>query len=221
MLRGAQVGLRPWQEADAPTLAAAWADPLIKAHLPVPKDADEQAARRWIKQRQEAWKSATSADLAVVDLKSEVVIGEVGLSSFDKQRQAALIGWWIAKEWRGQGKAKEAVDLVTTWALGQQKVPFLPPLPPLRTLLAQIQESNKPSIALAKKTGFRQLATTHPNQPKQDLLVFAKTRPQTGKSPGPAPTVQAGGWPVAGLRNNLQRSEAVPETATGQAPSAG
>ena len=116
-LAGPTTLLRPWRAADAGVLAAAWRDPAIRDRLEVPEPADEAAASRWIFQREQAAAEGRSEDLAVTDPPSGEVIGEVGLSGLDPVRRAALIGWWIAEDRRGQGRAAEAVRLVLDWAL--------------------------------------------------------------------------------------------------------
>ena len=68
-------------------------------------------------------------DLAVTDLPSGDVIGEVGLSRLDPVRRAALVGWWIAEGWRGRGRAVEAVRLVLDWVLSEG---------PLQAVMAEI-----------------------------------------------------------------------------------
>ena len=118
-LTGPTTLLRPWRAADAGVLAAAWLDPAIRDRLEVPEPADEAAASRWISQRARAWAEGLSVDLAVTDRSTGEVIGEVGLSGLDPVRRAALIGWWIAEDWRGQGRAAEAVRLMLDWALSE------------------------------------------------------------------------------------------------------
>ena len=106
-----------------PVLAAAWRDPVIRDRLRVPEPADEAAASRWISQREQAWAEGRSVDLAVTDLPSGQVIGEVGLSRLDPVRRAALVGWWIAEGWRGRGRAGEAVRIMLDWALSGGAAP--------------------------------------------------------------------------------------------------
>ena len=132
--------LRPWQATDAPVLAAAWRDPVIRDRLRVPEPAGEDAASHWISQREHAWAEGRSVDLAVTDRPSGDVIGEVGLSRLDPVRRAALVGWWIAEGWRGRGRAVEAVRLVLDWVLSEG---------PLQAVMAEIDSENLASAAVA------------------------------------------------------------------------
>ncbi|MYG98302.1 MAG: GNAT family N-acetyltransferase [Acidimicrobiaceae bacterium] len=166
-LAGPATRLRLWGVEDAPVLAAAWSDPAIRGRLEVPEPADEAAAVRWISQRERAWAEGRSVDLAVTDRQSGAVIGEVGLSGFDPARRAALIGWWIAEGWRGQGRAAEAVRLLLDWALSQG---------PLDAVMAEIDSGNPASAAVARRAGMRQVDVPGLESGGRAMLVFARTR---------------------------------------------
>ena len=169
-LAGPTTLLRPWRISDAPVLVAAWSDPEIKERLSVPEPPDEAAALRWISQRERTWAGGRSVDLAVIDAPSRVVIGEVGLSSFDPVRRAALIGWWIASGWRGRGRASEAVRLVVDWALSGGR---------LEAVMAEIAEDNRASMAVARRAGLRRVDAPGRADASAEgpaVLVFARTR---------------------------------------------
>ena len=173
-LAGPTTLLRPWQAADAPVLAAAWRDPVIRDRLRVLEPADEAAASRWISQREQAWVEGRSVDLAVTDLPSGEVIGEVGLSRLDPVRRAALVGWWIAEGWRGHRRAGEAVRLVLDWALSEG---------PLQAVMAEIDSDNPASAAVARRAGMRRVAGPPGRvgeSARRAVLVFARTRAGAG-----------------------------------------
>ena len=170
-LAGPTTRLRPWRVTDAPALVAAWHDPVIGDRLSVPEPADEASASRWISQRERAWTEGRSVDLAVTDPPSGTVIGEVGLSALDPVRRAALLGWWIAKDWRGQGRAGEAVRLVVDWALSEEG--------PLEAVMAEVAADNPASAAVARRAGLRSVYA--PRKPSgapdgPQMLAFARTR---------------------------------------------
>ena len=169
-LAGPTTRLRPWRVTDAPALVAAWHDPVIRDRLSVPEPADEASAASWISRRGRAWADGRSVDLAVTDPPSGTVIGEVGLSALDPVRRAALVGWWIAEDWRGQGRAGEAVRLVVDWALSEG---------PLEAVMAEIAADNPASVAVARRAGLHRVHA--PRKPSREpdgprLLVFARTR---------------------------------------------
>ena len=169
-LAGPKTLLRPWHLKDAPALVAAWRDPVIRSRLRVPEPADEASAVRWISQRERAWADGWSMDLAVTDPSSGAVIGEVGLSEFDPARRAALVGWWIAEGWRGQGRASEAVRLVVDWALSKGL---------LSAVMAEVAGDNPASMAVARRAGLRRVDAPQRESGESDspaVLVFARER---------------------------------------------
>lgn len=173
-LNGPRTLLRPWRAPDAPVLAVAWNDPVIRTRLMVPEPGDEAAASRWISGRERAWAEGRSADLAVTDSASGAVIGEVGLSGFDPARRAALVGWWIAEGHRGRGLAGEAVRLVLDWALTEG---------PLDAVLAEIDPGNPASAAVACRAGMRRVDASRQAAGESSdpaVLVFARTRDGAG-----------------------------------------
>ena len=173
-LAGPTTLLRPWRATDAPVLAAAWRDPVIRDRLRVPEPADEAAASRWISQREHAWAEGRSVDLAVTDLPSGDIIGEVGLSRLDPARRAALVGWWIAEGWRGRGRAVEAVRLVLDWVLSEG---------PLQAVMAEIDFGNPASAAVARRAGMRRVDGPPGRigeSVRRAVLVYARTRTGAG-----------------------------------------
>ena len=166
--------LRPWRAEDAPVLAAAWRDPVIRDRLRVPEPSDEAAASRWISRREQAGAEGRSVDLAVTDMPSGQVIGEVGLSRLDPVRRAALVGWWIAEDWRGRGRAGEAVRIVLDWALSEG---------PLQAVMAEIDSDNPASAAVARRAGMRRVDGPRGRvgeSARPAGFVFARTRAGAG-----------------------------------------
>lgn len=186
-LAGKLTRMRMWKSEDAPTLAAAWQDPLIQQHLPVPQPADEPAAGRWIEQRGRTWTERSSLDLAVTDPKTGAVIGEVGLSHFDKNHRAALVGWWVLEGWRGQGRASEAVKLLVDWILsehtlaadqptGDHPTDGHPTASQIDVVMAEIHTDNRASERVARNAGLRRIDAAHPDPARSHINVFARSR---------------------------------------------
>jgi [ribosomal protein S5]-alanine N-acetyltransferase len=145
------VRLRPWRDdpADVAALVAAWHDPLVVAHNPVPRDTSPDAARRWIAGDAERRARGLALDLVIAPVDRDDVWGEVGLRGLDRATGRAEAGWWLAAEARGRGLAAAALDLLATWALS-------PPLG-LRQVWARIDTANRPSAHAAAAAGFRRL----------------------------------------------------------------
>lgn len=115
----------------------------------MPEQADLDVARRWISGWDERRRRRLALDLVAADPDDDRVLGEVGLSSFDDDRSAARIGWWTTPGDRGRGVATAMVTAMTVWAhdgpLG------------LRTVVAEVDEANPASLAVARRSGYRPL----------------------------------------------------------------
>jgi RimJ/RimL family protein N-acetyltransferase len=165
-LAGKRCRLRSWEPGDALALAAAWSDPEVRRWLPVPEDVDPAAAAAWIAGEAGRRQAGLALDLVAVEpvvkptpeptgdpaIGPKVggeVLGEVGLSAFDPERGAARIGWWTVAAQRRRGIATEMVRILTAWALG-------PPLG-LAVLVAEVENGNVGSLAVASAAGYEEL----------------------------------------------------------------
>ncbi len=143
-----EIRLRPWCLDDASALAAAWGDPTITAEATLPTDSTLAGAERWIEGAGERCRVGLAIDLAVADSADDRVVGEVGLTSIDPRRGAALIGWWVAEQERGRGVASTAVDGLAEWALHEAG---------FTALVAEISTDNEASQNVAERCGFEVL----------------------------------------------------------------
>lgn len=143
--------LRPWRTADAAQLANAWCDREIARWNPVPTDPSVIRAQNWIAGCDDRLSAGRSLDLCIVDTDSDsdidrsTVIGEIGLSGFDPNRRAALIGYWLLPEGRGRGHASAATDALAAWALSNLE---------LNVLVARCASANLGSHHVALRAGF-------------------------------------------------------------------
>ena len=147
------ITLRPWHVDDVSALVAAWHDDDIVAGSTPPADRSPAGAARWV----EGWEVREQRLLAVdrvIDVAGECV-GEVGLSDIDQRRGAALIGWWIAAEHRGQGYATAGVsamvEVASTFGI--------------EALVAQIDVDNLASVRVAERAGFTLLRLGTADEP--------------------------------------------------------
>lgn len=105
-----ELTLRPWQDADAPAVAAAYGDPEIQRwHA---RTMTEQEALDWVRGWPERWSAETGAGWAVVD--GVGLVGRVGfgLNLPEGHGEAA---YWVVPGARGQGIAARALTAVTGW----------------------------------------------------------------------------------------------------------
>lgn len=141
--------LRPWKAGDAPSLSRAWHDPTVIAGSTPPPDRSVEASARWIAGCEERRRAGVAFDLVIAAVDDDRVLGEIGFSRFDRDRRAALMGWWVHEEARGRGVASTAVGLVLGWVLESTWVEHV---------LAEIGPDNPASEAVARAAGFEPLA---------------------------------------------------------------
>jgi RimJ/RimL family protein N-acetyltransferase len=97
-------------------------------------------------QRRDATPAGLAAPCAIVAADDDrVLLGSVSLLRLDWPNARSEVGYWLAREARGEGHATRAVHLVCAWGareLGLQRV----------VLLAAT--GNAPSQRVAKRCGF-------------------------------------------------------------------
>ena len=108
------MALRAWAERDASALVRACSDPLTRRYTSVPAPYTLEDARMFIG----AGRSDTTLPLAVVTGLADEVVGAVGLHAVDRDRARAEIGYWTAPWARRGGVATRALELLSSWALG-------------------------------------------------------------------------------------------------------
>ncbi|REK85066.1 N-acetyltransferase [Streptomyces inhibens] len=146
--------LRPFEPADAPAVHAACQEPDIPRWTSVPSPYGLQDAEQFVGTVvPEGWRDDTSYHLAVVTKTDGSLVGAMGLVRLARlrtpERQAEL-GYWTAKEHRGQGYTVEAARAVVHWAfrdLGVERMEW------------HAEAGNEGSRAVARKVGFRMEGT--------------------------------------------------------------
>ena len=149
-LRDGPTALRPWRDADIPSLVTACREPEIVRWTLAPEQYGESDARAYMLQRLDATHAGLAAPFAVVNADDDrVLLGSVSLLRLDWANARGEVGYWLAREARGQGHATRAVSLICAWgvgALGLQRI----------VLLAAT--GNLPSQRVAERCGFHREA---------------------------------------------------------------
>ncbi|BDH45467.1 N-acetyltransferase [Salmonella enterica subsp. enterica serovar Choleraesuis] len=140
--------LRHFSADDYPALVACWQDPGVVRFIGgQPQNAEMTWGRllrylgHWMMEGYGYW--------AVFDKASDSFVGAVGLQSMRREVDPPLLlpeaGWTILPEWQGRGYAREAMTAVIEWA--SLHLPG--------ALCCIINAENAPSIALARRLGFK------------------------------------------------------------------
>jgi ribosomal-protein-alanine N-acetyltransferase len=131
------IGLREWDEADAPAVLRAFQAPDMVTQAPWPM-VSLKDAMGWIA----AWAGAGQA--FAVTLGGEVV-GNVAVTGIDG-RDNGWVSYWTAPEARGKGVAAAATELLAQWAFRERGL--------FRLELGH-RTDNLASCRVATKAGFR------------------------------------------------------------------
>jgi RimJ/RimL family protein N-acetyltransferase len=145
-LEDGTVVVRPFWIEDAPAVQAACDDPDVARWIylvPSPYTLDD--AEAFIADSWRRLVAGERARLAIADAGGERLLGSVSLDLF-ADRQAAEMGYWIAREARRQGFALAAARLVVRWAFEEIGIERLEIL---------TYPGNAASQALAQELGFR------------------------------------------------------------------
>jgi ribosomal-protein-alanine N-acetyltransferase len=108
-VRTARLVLGEFQAEDAPELQRlAGAREIADTTLAIPHPYELDHAHAWIGQQRREAVRGRAINFAVRLRPSDALIGSVGLRDIDRQHQQAELGFWIGREWWGQGFAREA-----------------------------------------------------------------------------------------------------------------
>ncbi|MEV1169752.1 GNAT family N-acetyltransferase [Nonomuraea sp. NPDC049784] len=119
--------LRPWRAEDAVALVTAHRDPLLRRWLTTSL-VSEADARRWIDDQNEGWAAGVRFSFAILECGGDTSdaghpVGHVVVKGdVDPNSASAEVGYWTSAEARGRGIAPRALEAVSRWALGSQRV---------------------------------------------------------------------------------------------------
>lgn len=108
------VRLRSWQPDDAAAITAACSDKEIQRWLPLPTPYTERDALEYLKSIEEDSATGKGFAMAIVDPRSDRVVGSIGCR-MARASGIADVGYWVAPNARGQGVATAAVCAVAEW----------------------------------------------------------------------------------------------------------
>lgn len=118
--------LRAWRDSDLDRLVAACQDPEISRWTRVPSPYGRSDARNYLLQRHDALHAGASAPFAIVVAEDrDQLLGSISLMRFSWNNARGEVGYWLARNARGQGHVTRAVRLITNWGfahLGLQRI---------------------------------------------------------------------------------------------------
>jgi RimJ/RimL family protein N-acetyltransferase len=141
-----RTALRAWRDSDVPELVAACRDPEIPRWTRVPEPYGEADARAYLLARHDAINAGATAPFAIVSTDDRgPLLGSISLLRIAWQHLRGEVGYWLAREARGQGHATRAVRLICDWgfrSLGLERIDLF------------AGTTNRASQRVAERAGF-------------------------------------------------------------------
>jgi RimJ/RimL family protein N-acetyltransferase len=165
------VALRPLSPADAGDVAALRALPEVAATTV--GGTDPGLSARICAEAAGEWLAGQVARIAIRDVATDAFAGELGLFQVDPQTGQAMIGYDLARPWRGRGYATRAVRLVAGWAFDSVG---------LVRLIAGAAPDNVASQRVLERAGFEREGYERsrlpgPNDTRIDDVLYALISP--------------------------------------------
>jgi RimJ/RimL family protein N-acetyltransferase len=163
-----ETALRAWRDSDLQPLVVACQDPEISRWTRVPYPYGPSDARAYLLQRHDTLHAGTAAPFAIVSSADrDQLLGSISLMRFSWQDARAEVGYWLAKDARGQGHVTRAVRLITAWgfrSLGLERIDLM------------AATGNPASQRVAERCGFTREAVLRSYLPgkegRQDMVAF-------------------------------------------------
>ena len=159
--------LRPWRDSDLSGLVAACQDREISRWTRVPWPYREADARAYLLQRYDTLHTRVSAPFAIVSAMSAELLGSISLMRLAWDDARGEVGYWLAREARGQGHATRAVRLICRWGfglLGLERIDLL------------AATDNRASQRVAERAGFTREAVLRSfmlgRDGRQDMVAY-------------------------------------------------
>ena len=144
LLQDGRAGLRPWREGDVAAILAMSRDPDTIRFTNVPDPYDEDSVRIWLALQPARLRAGDGAALAIVELPSEDALGAIGVRVLHG-RGIAEIGYHMAPQARGRGRATAALRLLSDWSFRTL---------PVARLQLTTHVDNPASQRVAEKAGY-------------------------------------------------------------------
>lgn len=146
-VRTQRLVLRPPRSSDGPELIRALRDPTIsRGTLSIPYPYRPSDWAEFLARARRNRRAGVGQNFTIVDRASGTAIGMVGLHQIDRRNSRAVLGYWLAKQYRRRGLAVEAVSAVCRLAFRELR---------LHRLKAEVFTFNWRSAKLLLGLGFR------------------------------------------------------------------
>ncbi|MET8683541.1 GNAT family protein [Streptomyces sp. NPDC004732] len=111
------LSLRPWREADAAAVLAAFGAPEMARQADEPVDSLDAAAR-WITRRARDRGTGRAYAFAVSD-ENGTALGNAAVGAVNRNHSTGWVSYWTTPEARGKGVAAHGCAALARWAFGE------------------------------------------------------------------------------------------------------
>lgn len=146
-LEGKRVILQVLKESDVSCIVEITNDRDVLRFMSLPCPFTLRNARDLVDESRISFKNGSGYDFGIFLKESKELVGVVRLMSIDQTNQNAEIGYWIGKDYQGNGYSRDALKLVLDFGFKRLR---------LFRISAKVMHLNVVSINLVKKFGFRQ-----------------------------------------------------------------
>jgi RimJ/RimL family protein N-acetyltransferase len=177
-LRDDVVALRPWRDADVPSMFHAFSDPVVQRFSwPHTEPYTEGDAWAYLAETKRAWEAGTSAEFAcVAPADDKAILGGASVYDIEADERQASVGYWVAAHARGHGVATHATKLLATWAFDTLEI---------ERLQLTCGPDNFASQRVAERAAFTREALLRSHLPfkggRRDTVVFGLVRTVTAR----------------------------------------
>ena len=173
LLKGERVLLRTLTREDSRDIQVAANDPEIAKYTPVPYPFSLEDEVRLIDRSRNQINRGRDFFLGIEF--TNVIVGMMGLLQVNhsEQKAKAEVGYWIGKDYRGRGLARESLGLILNFGFYSEG---------LERIWGRVTDGNIPSMKLLESCGFTQIARfpkiRSVGETLVDDLVYELTRRQ-------------------------------------------
>ena len=138
--------IRNWEKGDWEHFKPIASDPLMLRYIGDGRTWSKERTRNFVDRQIENYKKQKFCRWKLVHKESNSLMGFCGLGYFGNTGEIE-IGWWVAREFWGQGLASEAAAAVMRYGLDELAI---------KRLISVARPENLPSIRIMEKLGFHE-----------------------------------------------------------------
>jgi RimJ/RimL family protein N-acetyltransferase len=149
-IKGKKINLRRVHRADAISIQRYANDPEVTRFLFTPYPYTLEHAYEFIKTSHRMHRKKSGFPFGIEHKDSREIIGLIGLYRVDMLHKNAEVGFWLGRDYWGQGITKEAIRLILRYAFDE--IGF-------ERIFARVMHPNKVSLHLLESLGFKREGT--------------------------------------------------------------